>query len=80
MIKKMNVLSVGRGSGSFAGGFLISSFGTREAFRYMGSVACLGGISYGLLHFFWLRKMRDTRDDEDDMDDNIGKNSYIQFI
>ncbi|XP_030030821.2 uncharacterized protein LOC115447752 [Manduca sexta] len=52
--------SLGRGSGSFGGGLLIASLGTREAFRYMGLIAFLGGILYGLLHYFWLRKINMT--------------------
>ncbi|KAJ2940630.1 hypothetical protein O0L34_g14735 [Tuta absoluta] len=52
--------SLGRGSGSFGGGFLIASLGTREAFRYMGLIAFLGGVLYGLLHYFWLRKINMT--------------------
>ena len=47
----------GRGSGSFGGGLLIASLGTREAFRYMGLIAFLGGVLYGLLHYFWLRNI-----------------------
>lgn len=31
--------SLGRGSGSFLGGFMIGEVGAREAFRYMGLVA-----------------------------------------
>lgn len=50
----------GRGSGSFGGGLLIASLGTREAFRYMGLIAFLGGVAYGLLHYFWLRKINMT--------------------
>lgn len=69
----------GRGSGSFGGGFLISSFGTREAFRYMGLIACLGGICYGLLHYFWLRKIGNDVEEDDDMDD-IGNNLVIQIF
>ncbi|XP_072946601.1 major facilitator superfamily domain-containing protein 6-like isoform X2 [Epargyreus clarus] len=52
--------SLGRGSGSFGGGLLIASLGTREAFRYMGLIAFLGGVLYGLLHYFWLRKIKMT--------------------
>jgi len=37
----------GRGSGSFTGGLLIGQFGTRDAFRYMGLLAVVGGIAYG---------------------------------
>lgn len=47
--------SLGRGSGSFIGGLLIAEVGTREAFRYMGLVAFIGGCTYGTLHFLWLR-------------------------
>lgn len=48
--------SLGRGSGSFVGGFLIAEVGTREAFRYMGLVAVAGGIAYKTIHTIWLRK------------------------
>nr|CAD7602507.1 unnamed protein product [Timema genevievae] len=47
----------GRGSGSFFGGLLIGTVGTRESFRIMGMLAIVGGITYGLLHYFWLRKV-----------------------
>nr|CAD7397205.1 unnamed protein product [Timema cristinae] len=46
-----------RGSGSFFGGLLIGTVGTRESFRIMGMLAIVGGITYGLLHYFWLRKV-----------------------
>lgn len=48
--------SLGRGSGSFCGGFLIGHVGTREAFRYMGLLAVLGGCCYYALHLLWLKK------------------------
>lgn len=48
--------SLGRGSGSFIGGFLIGEVGTREAFRYMGLTAFLGGVAYKLIHYVWLKK------------------------
>lgn len=59
--------SLGRGSGSFTGGILISFVGTREAFRYMGLLAVIGGIIYGLLHLLWLRKFDNValKDDDD---------------
>lgn len=60
---KFKMLSLpfsGRGSGSFGGGLLIASLGTREAFRYMGLIAFLGGVLYGILHYFWLRKINMT--------------------
>jgi hypothetical protein len=42
--------SLGRGSGSFMGGFLIGEVGTRDAFRYMGLVAGKVGFC-GVLNF-----------------------------
>lgn len=48
--------SLGRGSGSFVGGLLIGTVGTRKAFRIMGLLACAGGALYGLLHLLWLKK------------------------
>lgn len=48
--------SLGRGSGSFAGGMLIAEVGTREAFRYMGLAAMLAGVIYKILHSAWLYK------------------------
>lgn len=56
--------SLGRGSGSFTGGIMISFVGTREAFRYMGLLAVIGGICYGLLHLLWLRKIDNKEEDE----------------
>lgn len=48
--------SLGRGSGSFVGGFLIGEVGTRDAFRYMGLVAVAGGFMYKIIHAIWLKK------------------------
>ena len=50
--------SLGRGSGSFVGGLLIGTVGTRKSFRIMGLIAVLGGTVYYLLHYFWLRKLK----------------------
>ncbi|KAK6637376.1 hypothetical protein RUM44_007792 [Polyplax serrata] len=50
--------SLGRGSGSFVGGLLISTVGTRKSFRIMGLIAIGGGFSYFLLHYLWLRNLR----------------------
>ncbi|XP_058056912.1 uncharacterized protein LOC131208268 isoform X2 [Anopheles bellator] len=58
--------SLGRGSGSFFGGFLIGEVGTREAFRYMGLVAVAGGLAYKFIHAIWLRKY-----DNPDADDEV---------
>jgi hypothetical protein len=55
----------GRGSGSCVGGWLISVIGTRASFRLMGFLAIAGGVAYGLLHYFWLRKVELKERDED---------------
>ena len=55
----------GRGSGSYVGGWLISVIGTRESFRLMGFLAIAGGVAYGLLHYFWLRKVELKEREED---------------
>jgi hypothetical protein len=47
------------------GGWLISITGTRESFRIMGFLAIAGGVVYGLLHYFWLRKVELNGKDED---------------
>jgi hypothetical protein len=39
--------------------------GTRESFRIMGFLAIAGGVAYGLLHYFWLRKVELNGKDED---------------
>lgn len=57
--------SLGRGSGSFCGGFLIGHVGTREAFRYMGLLAVLGGCCYYAIHLIWLQKFDVHHDRED---------------
>lgn len=46
----------GRGSGSFAGGLLIGTYGTREAFQIMALMGIISGTVYGIMHFFWLHK------------------------
>ncbi|XP_071441996.1 uncharacterized protein [Hetaerina americana] len=61
--------SLGRGSGSFVGGFLLGSVGTRESFRIMGYLAGAGGVVYGVLHYFWLKKLETPPDiDKDGVD------------
>lgn len=57
-IKIFIYLISGRGSGSFVGGLLISTVGTRKSFRIMGLIAIGGGFSYFLLHYLWLRNLR----------------------
>ncbi|CRK89295.1 CLUMA_CG003054, isoform A [Clunio marinus] len=65
--------SLGRGSGSFLGGFLIADFGTREAFRYMGLIAATGGVAYKLIHILWLKKYDSVPDNEDDVENEEGE-------
>ncbi|XP_055687030.1 uncharacterized protein LOC129792220 [Lutzomyia longipalpis] len=62
--------SLGRGSGSFFGGLLIGHVGTRDAFRYMGLMAVVGGIIYGLLHLIWLRKFDQQEHLKEDCEEN----------
>ncbi|VVC91148.1 uncharacterized protein LOC126976383 [Leptidea sinapis] len=69
--------SLGRGSGSFGGGLLIASLGTREAFRYMGLIAFLGGVLYGLLHYFWLRHINMALRDICDLDTESGEGDKL---
>lgn len=59
--------SLGRGSGSFCGGFLIGEVGTREAFRYMGLLAVVGGFMYYGLHLVYLKKF-DIVDEKDEQE------------
>lgn len=70
--------SLGRGSGSFVGGFLIGEVGTREAFRYMGCAAVVGGFMYKLMHFTWLKKF-DTAVSSQNLSEKLNKNLYKFF-
>ncbi|XP_073991086.1 uncharacterized protein isoform X2 [Rhodnius prolixus] len=58
--------SLGRGSGSFFGGLLIGTVGTRQSFRLMGLLAVSAGVIYGLMHFFWLHKYSETTEKSKD--------------
>ncbi|XP_035914657.1 uncharacterized protein LOC118513229 isoform X2 [Anopheles stephensi] len=68
--------SLGRGSGSFFGGFLISEVGTREAFRYMGLVAVAGGLAYKFIHSIWLRKYDNLDADEEAVEKGEAEKLY----
>uniref|UniRef100_A0A2M4CLI8 Putative transporter n=1 Tax=Anopheles darlingi TaxID=43151 RepID=A0A2M4CLI8_ANODA len=68
--------SLGRGSGSFFGGFLISEVGTREAFRYMGLVAVAGGLAYKFIHSIWLRKYDNPDADEETIEKGESEKLY----
>lgn len=46
----------GRGTGSFVGGLLIASFGSRVTFRIFGVAAGVLGTAYILVYLFYLRK------------------------
>ncbi|XP_070494972.1 major facilitator superfamily domain-containing protein 6 isoform X2 [Chironomus tepperi] len=67
--------SLGRGSGSFVGGFMIGEVGTRDAFRYMGLIAVAGGIAYKVIYYVWLKRF-DTDDDNVDVLEN-GENEKL---
>uniref|UniRef100_A0A182QIK9 Major facilitator superfamily associated domain-containing protein n=1 Tax=Anopheles farauti TaxID=69004 RepID=A0A182QIK9_9DIPT len=47
---------LGKGVGSFAGGFLIARVGLKLAFRYVGYVAVCCGVLYKLVHLVWLHR------------------------
>lgn len=47
---------LGRGSGSFAGGTMMSQFGARLAFRVMGIAAGVMFIVYGAVYYGYLRR------------------------
>uniref|UniRef100_A0A182YAS0 MFS_1_like domain-containing protein n=1 Tax=Anopheles stephensi TaxID=30069 RepID=A0A182YAS0_ANOST len=47
---------LGKGVGSFAGGFLIARVGLKMAFRYVGYIALVCGVLYKLVHLLWLHK------------------------
>lgn len=58
--------SLGRGSGSFFGGLLIGNVGTRNAFRYMGLLAVVGGVLYYGLYLVYLKKFDVVDNDRDE--------------
>ncbi|CAG9762061.1 unnamed protein product [Ceutorhynchus assimilis] len=60
--------SIGRGSGSFIGGHIISKFGIRDAFKIMGTVAAASGFIYIILYRFWLKKNEAKFDEDFDED------------
>ncbi|XP_058118432.1 major facilitator superfamily domain-containing protein 6-like [Anopheles ziemanni] len=47
---------LGKGIGSFIGGFLIARVGLKLAFRYVGYTAACCGVLYKLVHLLWLHK------------------------
>ncbi|XP_050314309.1 uncharacterized protein LOC126748849 isoform X2 [Anthonomus grandis grandis] len=55
--------SIGRGSGSFIGGHIISKFGIREAFQIMGSVAAFSGLAYILIYRCCLKSDEEKLED-----------------
>ncbi|EFX74053.1 hypothetical protein DAPPUDRAFT_252370 [Daphnia pulex] len=48
--------AIGRGTGSFIGGILIASYGTRETFRMFGIAAGICGVLYVIFYYTYLRK------------------------
>ncbi|KAL1493310.1 hypothetical protein ABEB36_011388 [Hypothenemus hampei] len=72
--------SVGRGSGSFIGGHIISKFGIRQAFQIMGIVATASGLSYILLYKFWLKKYDELKEEVvDDWESKKLKNGEPKY-
>ncbi|XP_044765408.1 uncharacterized protein LOC123321737 [Coccinella septempunctata] len=59
--------SIGRGSGSFLGGYIIGKVGIRQAFQLMGLMSVVCGVLYVIVHYVCLAKIEfDTdRDDEE---------------
>ncbi|KAI9554090.1 hypothetical protein GHT06_019362 [Daphnia sinensis] len=53
--------SFGRGLGSFVGGILMSNFGTRNTFQIFGTAAGFSGLTYFILHRFYLVKIERLR-------------------
>jgi hypothetical protein len=54
--------------------------GTRESFRLMGFLAIAGGVAYGLLHYFWLRKVELSGKDEDAAAAAAGNASHDSLV
>ena len=52
----MFIIFSGRGTGSFIGGILIASHGTRETFRMFGITAGICGVLYVIFYFAYMRK------------------------
>lgn len=53
--------ATGRGLGSFIGGILMANYGTRNAFQIFGVSAGLAGVTYFILHRFYLVKIERLR-------------------
>jgi hypothetical protein len=53
--------ATGRGLGSFIGGILMANYGTRNAFQIFGAGAGLAGVTYFILHRFYLVKIERLR-------------------
>ncbi|XP_076261099.1 major facilitator superfamily domain-containing protein 6-like [Rhynchophorus ferrugineus] len=71
--------SIGRGSGSFIGGHIISKFGIRQSFRIMGLLAAISGITYTLLYRLWLSKDEECLDDADDASEKQLKDNEPKY-
>ncbi|KAL3289336.1 hypothetical protein HHI36_022774 [Cryptolaemus montrouzieri] len=66
--------SIGRGSGSFLGGFIIGKVGVRQAFKLMGLMAVGCGIIYSIIHYVCFTKIDFEPDKEDEeKDQETGK-------
>lgn len=59
--------SIGRGSGSFLGGYIIGKVGIRQAFKYMGLMSVFCGMIYVIIHYICLANVDfDTEKDEEE--------------
>lgn len=54
-------MTTGRGLGSFIGGILMSNYGTRNTFQVFGTAAGFCGLTYFVLHRFYLVKIERLR-------------------
>ncbi|KAG5899979.1 hypothetical protein JTB14_034548 [Gonioctena quinquepunctata] len=66
--------SVGRGSGSFLGGHIISKFGIRLSFRLVGVVAVCSGLLYAFLQYTLLRNITGGESEESVGDESLELN------
>ncbi len=57
----MYIIFPGRGVGGFAGGILLSSYGTRATYQMFGGYAFVCGFIYFIAHKFYLSNMEKLR-------------------
>ncbi|KAK9891521.1 hypothetical protein WA026_014758 [Henosepilachna vigintioctopunctata] len=67
--------SIGRGSGSFVGGYIIGKVGIREAFQLMGLMSVVCGILYPFIHYVCIPNMETESEKEDKEDGKLNEES-----